>query len=774
MGRCAAGDGCRRATPQPRARFTIPMRLSAPRLLACLLLASPALSQSTWYVDAAAPGPGSGTAIDPFARIDFAVSQPQVAAGDRVEVSPGIYSEEAIDLVGKHLVIEAAGAPGSVVIEGADGGGDSAPFLNVAAGGSAASTLRGLRFTSFEESFGSAVAMVTSTDSIVRLEACTFDDNFGSGAAMIAIDGGSVFFDGCAWMQNSFGCNGLVAASFAELSFDGCDWDANDNPVVALGGSLRFERNTFTNNFTSTSCGSDFGGLMRADQSEVTVIRSAFLAPAFATSKPFQLRDCATVFEGVQIEGGTTKLGPGAGVDVFGGTFACSDSEFRDLYADRGGAASLKDVDAVLTNCVFEGNRGDIEDFEGGAIHSDGQGSLLVEGCTFIGNSSGLGGAMGVNFVPTTIRNSVFEDNRAIRGTFFDGLLVHGGAVYGQGAVTVEDCTFAGNQARSTYTLPFVDQAFGGALALGPGSVVRRSTFSENRVEAGEVSSGGAIWAEPGTVVERCIFDRNHAGDTLSARGGALGGQGLAEHCTFLGSTTTGAGSVAEAWQVRNSILMPEGVEPALDSLASVEFSFIETGWPGPGNLAGDPGLWGKRNPHLMPGSPAIDVASGAPDLDGSPPDMGALPYDPGYCSPACTGVASSTYCTAAVNSTGLPGRTFLLGSDSVAVNLFLLAADQLPPGAPGYFLASAGAGFEGLPGGVGQLCLAEPLLRWVGELGAVNAAGQYGRMIRLDQLPGGQPVMAGETWHFQFWFQDMAVGLPVANTSSGVSVTFQ
>lgn len=754
------------------------MRRAALSILPCLLLAGPALAQSTWYVDAAAPGPGTGTLSDPFARLDYAVAQPQVEDGDRLQVEPGIYAEEAIVLAGKQLVVQASGAPGSVVIEGADGGADDEPFLRLDSAGTAGtySSFRGLHFTSFEETFAGSVSMIEASGSAVRFEECSFSGNLGNGgAAMIQVDGGAVSFDSCTWTQNGFGCDGLVRGVAADLRFLQCTWTSNDNPIVLVGGALRLDQNTFLDNLTSTSCGQGFGGLVRAEQASITVVRTSFTTQPFFTSKPFELFLCTTELDGVEIAGGTTKLGPGGGVGATGGLLVCRNSTFQDLTADRGGALSLRDVNASLADCTFEGNRGDIEDFEGGAIHAEGQGSLLIEDCEFQGNASGLGGALGVNFVPTTVLRSTFEGNRATRGTFFDGILVHGGAIYSRGPVTIEDCTFEANLARSTYPIAAFDRAFGGALALGPNSAVRRSTFTRNFVEAGDISTGGAIWAEFGTVVERCVFQRNHSGDTANAEGGALGGEGLANHCTFLGNTTTGEGSVAAAWAIRNSILAPEGRELILGPFSSVEFSLVEGGWPGPGNVASDPGFWSKRDPHLLPGSQAIDAANpnGAPDLDGSPPDMGALPYDPDYCSPNCTGVVEETYCQALPNSTGLPGRAFALGSTDPQEGVFVLAADRVPPQAPGYFLASTTAGFEPLPGGAGVLCLDAPMLRWVDELGPVNAAGQYGRMIRLDQLPGGQPVLSGETWHFQFWFQDSVAGLPVANASSGIRVTF-
>lgn len=72
---------------------------STPFLLV-LALASPALAQSTWYVDSSVPGPGTGTRADPHASIQYGIDQPTTLGGGTLLVAFGNYVEP-IDFAGK-------------------------------------------------------------------------------------------------------------------------------------------------------------------------------------------------------------------------------------------------------------------------------------------------------------------------------------------------------------------------------------------------------------------------------------------------------------------------------------------------------------------------------------------------------------------------------------------------------------------------------------------------------------------------------------------------
>lgn len=84
------------------------------------LIASPAAASSTWYVDAAGGGPGSGAQLDPYTSLQYAIAQPTTMDGDTLLVAAGVYFEH-IDLLGKTLHIAGDGA-GQTFLDGSGTG----------------------------------------------------------------------------------------------------------------------------------------------------------------------------------------------------------------------------------------------------------------------------------------------------------------------------------------------------------------------------------------------------------------------------------------------------------------------------------------------------------------------------------------------------------------------------------------------------------------------------------------------------------------------------
>jgi uncharacterized protein (DUF2141 family) len=121
---------------------------------------------------------------------------------------------------------------------------------------------------------------------------------------------------------------------------------------------------------------------------------------------------------------------------------------------------------------------------DGGAIHLNAAGSLLVEDCTLSGNAAtdNDGGAINVEGGgAVTVRRSTLSGNTAGQS---------GGAVYffQGGSLTVENSTLSGNTANDT------DASLGGGAIYFYGAaskfLVSNSTFSGNAAPAG---SGGAV-----------------------------------------------------------------------------------------------------------------------------------------------------------------------------------------------------------------------------------------------------------------------------------------
>ncbi|MCP3914492.1 MAG: hypothetical protein GY711_02920 [bacterium] len=126
------------------------------------------------------------------------------------------------------------------------------------------------------------------------------------------------------------------------------------------------------------------------------------------------------------------------------------------------------------------------------------------------------------------------------------------------------------------------------------------------------------------------------------------------------------------------------------------------------------------------------------------------------------------------VNSTGNPAVLTAYGSPYANQNFLELTASDLPQNQFGYFLASLTTGFVANPGGsIGNLCLSGSIGRFVGQIGNSGAAGAISIDVDLNAIPVSPPhaVTAGETWHFQGWFRDVA---NTSNFTDGVSIEFR
>ena len=103
----------------------------------------------------------------------------------------------------------------------------------------------------------------------------------------------------------------------------------------------------------------------------------------------------------------------------------------------------------------------------------------------------------------------------------------------------------------------------------------------------------------------------------------------------------------------------------------------------------------------------------------------------------------------------GEPAYVLLQGSDRTDVDRMFFTFVGVPPGAPGLMLASRQPGFVPNPAGSnGDLCLGEPIGRFAGRTHSFWFAGQDGvisqRYPMTSPLPGGGPMLPGETWFFQ------------------------
>lgn len=261
----------------------------------------------------------------------------------------------------------------------------------------------------------------------------------------------------------------------------------------------------------------------------------------------------------------------------------------------------------------------------GGGVWVNG-GDALFEDCYFGGNrveTGQRGGALYVVNATATVRDCTFEDNFSLRD---------GGAVFvGTATVDFIGCTFVGNE---------VSENGGAIYVLAPGQIfVSRSTFSGNVASDGAAEGrGGAIYynGDDGATVENSVFHDNVAnrfGASFYARADCT-----LTNTTHVGEVGSGGASVVASitgvvTTLRNVIVTElNGQSPFVSAAAAdVQYSLIEGGFPGTGNIGSDSNslpVFVNRaagDLRLAAGSPGIDAAealiAGAfpTDADGRP-----------------------------------------------------------------------------------------------------------------------------------------------------------
>ncbi|MCB9913549.1 MAG: PQQ-dependent sugar dehydrogenase [Planctomycetes bacterium] len=155
----------------------------------------------------------------------------------------------------------------------------------------------------------------------------------------------------------------------------------------------------------------------------------------------------------------------------------------------------------------------------------------------------------------------------------------------------------------------------------------------------------------------------------------------------------------------------------------------------------------------------ACDVASGVErDLDGN-----GLPD-----SCDCAGVS---FCSATVNSTGAPAHLGANGQCVLAQNALVLDAQPVPNG-PGVFFAGQNQvnGGAGVPFYNGLRCVGGAVVRFPVVVASGGVATQA---VDFTSAPG-DALHVGETWHFQYWFRDVAGGGTSVNLSDGLTLSIR
>jgi len=288
----------------------------------------------------------------------------------------------------------------------------------------------------------------------------------------------------------------------------------------------------------------------------------------------------------------TTIDGQGKGSVVFFVNEETPDSVLEGFTithgsAEYGGAAQIQEATPTITDCIFASNLATI----GGAIHDisyEGGGLNLLR-CSFDGNQA----------------------------------LLAAGAIFSAGGLTAVDCVFTDNDG-----------------AEGPGAVgaLDLSASFVNCVFTGNSADfvgGGVAGGSNTMLMANCVFSRNSA----SIGGGLEDASyaGVIANCTFSLNQGHGIGSIDNT-VLSNCILWGNAPGQIEDPSAVVEYSDVQGGWPGPGNLDADPLFVqpGTDDVRLSFGSPCVNAGNNSDlppdtfDLDGDGNTTEPIPLDLG------------------------------------------------------------------------------------------------------------------------------------------------
>lgn len=384
-------------------------------VLALSLLAAP---QSTWLVDATASGPGTGTAADPYSRVDYAVAQPTTVNGDTLQIADGTYVNEQISMGSKELVLEAAPGATPVLVSI-----NSESLLT--ADVSSRLTARGLRFQS--PSLGS-------------------DGPFQGGA--IRFTGLELLVEDCSFAQLGALQGGAIYASGGPVTLRNVTFDVTCS-AGWRGGALWSDSSSVTIEASSLDGSAPFddGGGVFFEGGSLEITDSSLRGAAQASGGAINVAQGDLTLRRCEITGRSVEDHSGGGLNQLAGTSVIEGCTFQDCSAIRGGAIYSLAETMTLTDSVFFNNRT----------------------TSIITMNAGSGGAVSAS--NGTIERCVFRSNRANHHPDCSA-----GAISGR--VSVSFCTFVDNEASSLGSdvrlfapSPTDTRAFEGNILRGTGSV---------------------------------------------------------------------------------------------------------------------------------------------------------------------------------------------------------------------------------------------------------------------------------------------------------------
>lgn len=274
--------------------------------------------------------------------------------------------------------------------------------------------------------------------------------------------------------------------------------------VLGVGNTVYIDNCSFTNN---TSHGWGGGAVFLANASTSFITNSVF---SNNTTHP----DNDNFDEDKGEKGGTL-------VSVGNGNLTVQNCEFRDNEAVNGAGIIGGDCNLLVEDCIFDNNN----TVALTRVYADHPNEALPDIRVF-----GMGAAI---YTDGANRNESVKYQTVRRCTFTNNLsLGNGGAVYMFGydgdVLTVEDCTFTGNEVEGE-TFSAFNSSNGGGMRIGGGGLgsrtgplpsiqvaIKKCTFNDNTSH----NSGGALWVQISDAdnntggyleIENCTIDNNRA-----------------------------------------------------------------------------------------------------------------------------------------------------------------------------------------------------------------------------------------------------------------------
>ncbi|MEQ8768316.1 MAG: right-handed parallel beta-helix repeat-containing protein [Planctomycetota bacterium] len=520
----------------------------------------------TIYVDAQSEScPGDGTAGDPFCTI-----QPAIDAaddGDSILVLPGHY-DEPLELSGKSVELRSSRGEQETILVGTS----SAPTLRITESNSLVEgfTVRGgwpgilvrnastsLRSCVIRECRGAALDVAGA--STVFVDSVDFTATPGPGLEAYAVisvyDQAKLELTGSRLFDNRVDSGGsVIRIVLGQLRLSDCDLVENDCNFESLvwirNGTALLENNRIVDN-RSELTGGDIAAI-RADLTTSITIRNNWIG---TDADPL----------------------PGTGIQARG-----------------------SEVQVLIDSNHFQGFNNEAS--AGGAVDVGSGLPVICRQNMFLANRSTRGGGgVYISAPQSRVEDNLFESNQS--GAAGGALLL------GREGNRVRGNTFLRNEALRD----------GGAASIfGGGNEVSRNRFRDN---ASKLGNGGALYfgRNPDTVVSGNEIVRNRAGGSGGGIHTQLGTIILQNTIVDNVASTGGGVWVDEdvsGTRIVDSILwgnVPEAVATPSLTLPIIQFSDVQGGSTGIGNIAADPIF---RDPlqhdyRLLCKSPCVNSGSG-------------------------------------------------------------------------------------------------------------------------------------------------------------------